>query len=218
MGAQETKGSRLASSSRYQRWVAPASWAMSHLFTTMTSARPFSITSPARRASWSAPASCASRMQRHHVGVVDGAHGPDDRVASRPSGRWSACAGCPAVSVMTKRCPSCSSEASMLSRVVPATSETTKRSSRRMAFTSVLLPTLGRPTMASRISRRSSVGAASSSAVLAPRLRAPRLGLLRCGAGVPRGGQRLEDRVDQLADAAPVLGRDRRGSSPKPRS
>ena len=34
-----------------ERCVAPAPWAMSHLFTTITSARPFSITRPARRAS-----------------------------------------------------------------------------------------------------------------------------------------------------------------------
>ena len=74
----------------------------------------------------------------------------------------------PAVSVTTKRWPPWTTSESMASRVVPATSETTKRSVPSSALTKVDLPTLGRPTMAMRMSpvgRCSSVTSSGSSAV-----------------------------------------------------
>ena len=56
----------------------------------------------------------------------------------------------PAVSTKVKISPSCSTSASIESRVVPATSETMLRSRPRSRFRRLDLPTLGRPTSATR--------------------------------------------------------------------
>ncbi len=87
----------------------------------------------------------------------------------------------------------------MASRVVPGTSETTNRSSPRSAFTKVLLPTLGRPTTASRMSPvgRSSSETSSGS------------GSSSGGLGASGTSRRVEDRLDQVGDAAGVLRGDR---------
>jgi len=58
----------------------------------------------------------------------------------------------PAVSTSTKRCPSSSLKSvSMASRVVPLILDTMVRSRPTMEFTSELLPTFGRPQMATRM-------------------------------------------------------------------
>ena len=94
-------------------------------------------------------------------------------------------AACPAVS--TNRTVPCSGQVtseSTLSRVVPATSETTLRSDPTSRLNRLDLPTLGRPTIANR-------------------------GSGACSVGIRRVGQQLEEAVHQIADPLPVQGRDR---------
>mmetsp|Transcript_5813 Transcript_5813/g.12841 ORF Transcript_5813/g.12841 Transcript_5813/m.12841 type:complete len:296 (-) Transcript_5813:708-1595(-) len=67
----------------------------------------------------------------------------------------------PAVSIKVRRCPDGSvTSVSTASRVVPLMSHTMERSSPQMAFNRLLLPTLGRPTMA-MLSGASDVSASS---------------------------------------------------------
>ena len=89
----------------------------------------------------------------------------------------------PAVSTRRKRFPPASRETSVASRVVPATSETIARSSPVSALTSEDFPTLGRPMIASAISRASrgasacvaSGGASAAFGSAGTRLAIPRL-------------------------------------------
>ncbi|MNT80366.1 hypothetical protein D3C72_2198120 [compost metagenome] len=57
----------------------------------------------------------------------------------------------PAVSINLKPIPPITNSSSMVSRVVPAMSETMARSSFKRAFSKVDLPTFGSPTMATGI-------------------------------------------------------------------
>ena len=99
----------------------------------------------------------------------------------------------PAVSTNRSRCPCQVIRASTASRVVPATSLTSTRSSRTRRFTSDDLPTFGRPTIATARSARSPGGPASHPA----------------GRGPAPARQPRHDGVEQIADPEAVLGSDR---------
>ena len=94
-------------------------------------------------------------------------------------------AGCPPCRRCGTACGATSAWRSTESRVVPGTSETIIRSSLQSRLTSDDLPALGRPTIATAVSRRS-------------------------GSEVTRGafGTCADDGVHQLADAHAVLGAD----------
>ena len=120
---------------------------LSHLFTATTSALPASKAKPATVASWSAISCAASNTSTATLAASTACialitENFSTASSTLPRRRT------PAVSMMVNGLLSRSKSMWMLSRVVPAISKAITRSSPRMAFTSVDLPTLGRPMMA----------------------------------------------------------------------
>ena len=116
----------------------------SHLLTATTKARPASKAKPAIVASWSAISCCASNTKTATFAASTACMALITENFSTASSTLPR-RRTPAVSMMVNGLPSRSKSMWMLSRVVPAISKAITRSSPRMAFTKVDLPTFGRP-------------------------------------------------------------------------
>ena len=142
----------------------------------MTSARPASSTAPSTVASWSVTPSPASSMitatwQCSIACSVLTIENFSTASSTLPRRRR------PAVSIRRYLRPSRSRSTAIESRVVPGTSEAIIRSSPRMRFTSVDLPTFGRPTKATRMrsGSLSRISVSPSSGSMASMLRQQRV-------------------------------------------
>mmetsp|Transcript_13818 Transcript_13818/g.45435 ORF Transcript_13818/g.45435 Transcript_13818/m.45435 type:complete len:287 (+) Transcript_13818:367-1227(+) len=167
--AHASAGSRCRKNSSYAKIVCPVLFSTkSHLFITRTSAHPSSIARSAILKSWSTAPTVASTTSTTQLARRIALKARSTEKNSDESFLLAACTfdrlRIPAVSMSTKRSPvGSSTRVSMASRVVPLKLLTMERSSPTMELSKELLPTLGRPTMATAMSG-SSAAASSSTA------------------------------------------------------
>src|SRR5215813_3313129 len=196
------------SSSNTCEYFGPRSFTRSHLLATITTPRPARSASPPIAASCSAAPVLASTTSTTTSASPMALFAPATLTIStvpprdtRPGRRM------PAVSTMRNRRRCQVNDASIASRVVPGMSLTSTRSACNKRFTSEDLPTLGRPTMATVVSRCDSglgtrgslledccsrLAESSASRVPSPELRAA-------------SPEFVHNRIKQLCDSRPML-------------